>query len=575
MDSRLETSVLVVGAGPVGLTLAMDLASRGVGVTLIEIRRAGEPPNVKCNQVSARSMEIFRRLGLSGKIRGTGLPAEYRNDVSCCVSATGAELSRIKLPSRAGRLRGERGEDSWWPTPEPTHRVNQLFLEPLLFAHATAQPRIRILNRTQFESLAQDEHGVVAFARNLDSGERIAIQCRYLVGCDGARSTVRRSIGAEMAGIAQYQRVQSTWFRAPKLISLLPGEPAWMYLAFNPRRCGTMMAIDGKETWLIHNFLYNDEPDYESIDRDWAIRQILGVGPDFGFEIISKEDWTGRRLVADRFQNGRVFIAGDAAHLWIPHAGYGMNAGIADAADLAWKLAAVLNGWAEPTLLDAYQAERQPITDQVSRFAFNMAKEVSQQRREITADIERQDAVGDATRAAIGKEAYDLYIQQQCCAGLNFGYFYADSPIIAYDGDMAPAYSMGQFTSSAVPGCRAPHIWLRDGRSLYDALGDGYGIIRFAPSVAVSGLVAAAARRGVPLSVLDVDDAEASERYGRRLILVRPDRHVAWRGDEEPAAAMDLIDLVRGAHARHPASPHEGSDIGANVMIKLAKQAQH
>src|SRR5262245_35441719 len=166
MNHIVDTSVLVVGAGPVGLTLAMDLASRGVDVTVTEIRRAGEPPNVKCNQVSARSMEIFRRLGIAAKIRDTGLPPAYRNDVSCCVSATGAELSRIRLPSRAGRLRGEKGDDSWWPTPEPTHRINQLFLEPTLFAHATAQPRIRILNRTQFESFTQDEHGVVAFARN-------------------------------------------------------------------------------------------------------------------------------------------------------------------------------------------------------------------------------------------------------------------------------------------------------------------------------------------------------------------------------------------------------------------------
>src|SRR5262245_11200783 len=460
MDRAIETPVLIVGAGPVGLTLAMDLASRGIDVTMTEIRRAGEPPNVKCNQVSARSMEIFRRLGLAEKIRATGLPAEYRNDVSCCVTATGTELSRIKLPSRAGRARGEQGDDSWWPTPEPPHRINQLFLEPILFAHAAALPRIRILNRTRFEGLSQDREGVTAVAHDLETGEPASIRCRYLVGCDGGRSTVRHAIGAGMTGIAEYQRVQSTHFRAPKLISLLPGEPAWMYLAFNPRRCGTMMAIDGKETWLIHNFLYNDEPDYDSIDRDWAIRQILGVGPDFGFEIISKEDWTGRRLVADRFQRGRVFIAGDAAHLWIPHAGYGMNAGIADAADLAWKLAAVLNGWAEPTLLDAYQAERQPITDQVSHFAFAMAKEVSQQRREIAADIERCDAVGEATRATIGKEAYDLYVQQQCCGGLNFGYFYAGSPIVAYDGTGHPTYSMGRFESSSVPGCRAPHFWL-------------------------------------------------------------------------------------------------------------------
>jgi hypothetical protein len=307
------------------------------------------------------------------------------------------------------------------------------------------------------------------------------------------------------------------------------------------------MAIDGEERWLIHNFLYKGEPDYDSVDREWAIRQILGVGPEFEFEIISKEEWVGRRLVADRFQNGRVFIAGDAAHLWIPHAGYGMNAGIADAANLSWLLAAVINGWGEAALLDAYQAERQPITDQVSHFAFKMAKEVSQQRREISADIERPDAAGEAVRKQIGKEAYDLYVQQQCCGGLNFGYFYADSPVIAYDGAAHPAYSMGSFESSSVPGCRAPHVWLRDGRSLYDALGEGFGLLRFDPGVKVDGLIAAAKRRRFPLTVLDIDDAETAKLYAKKLVLVRPDRHVAWRGDAEPEDALALIDHLRGA----------------------------
>src|SRR5262245_15292492 len=227
MDRSIDTPVLIVGAGPVGLTLAMDLASRGIDVTIAEIRRAGEPPNVKCNQVSARSMEVFRRLGLAKRIRDTGLPAEYRNDVSCCVTATGIELSRIKLPSRAGRARGEQGDDSWWPTPEPPHRINQLFLEPLLFAHATGEPRIRILNRTRFEELSQDTEGVTAVAHDLDTGAPVSIRCRYLVGCDGGRSTVRHAIGASMTGIAQYQRVQSTHFRAPDLIGLLPAPPAW------------------------------------------------------------------------------------------------------------------------------------------------------------------------------------------------------------------------------------------------------------------------------------------------------------------------------------------------------------
>ena len=547
MTRSIDGSVLIAGGGPVGLTLAMDLASRGIDVIVVETRHGGEPPNVKCNQVSARSMEVFRRLGLADKIRDTGLPPEFRIDVSCCVSATGRELSRIKLPSRAGRARGEKGDDGSWPTAEWPHRINQLFLEPLLFAHAAAQPRIHILNRAEFQEFSQDEQGVTGIVRDLDSGERITITCRYLVGCDGGRSVVRHGIGAELAGIPVVQRVQSTYFRAPKLMSMLPGEPCWMYLAFNPRRCGTMMSIDGKERWLIHNFLYNGEPDYDSVDRDWSIRNILGVGPDFEYEIISKEDWIGRRLVSDRFQNGRVFIAGDAAHLWIPHAGYGMNAGIADAADLAWMLAGVLQGWAEPTLLEAYQAERQPITDQVSHFAFNMSKQISHQRREISPDIERDDELGEATRAQIGKEAYDLYVQQQCCGGLNFGYFYAGSPIIAYDGAAHPTYSMGKFESSSVPGCRAPHFWLRDGRSLYDALGAGYGLIRFDRRAAVDGLIAAAKRRGMPLAVLDIDDAESAELYARRLALVRPDRHVAWRADVEPDNALGLIDHLRGA----------------------------
>jgi 2-polyprenyl-6-methoxyphenol hydroxylase-like FAD-dependent oxidoreductase len=554
MAKSIETSVLIAGGGPVGLTLAMDLASRGIDATVLETRHAGEPPNVKCNQVSARSMEIFRRLGLADKIRNTGLPPEFRIDVSLCVSATGQELSRIKLPSRAGRVRGEKGDDGAWPTAEWPHRINQLFLEPLLFAEASSRPRIRILNRTEFVEFSQDADGVASTARDLDSGETITIHSRYLAGCDGGRSTVRRGMGSKLAGIEVVQRVQSTYFRAPKLMSMLPGEPCWMYLAFNPRRCGTMMSIDGKERWLIHNFLYNGEPDYDSVDRDWAIRNILGVGPEFEYDIISKEDWIGRRLVADRFQNGRVFIAGDAAHLWIPHAGYGMNAGIADAGNLAWMLAAVLQGWAEPALLDAYQSERQPITDQVSHFAFNMSKSISQQRREISADIERDDEMGKATRAQIGREAYDLYVQQQCCGGLNFGYFYADSPIVAYDGAAHPAYSMGKFESSSVPGCRAPHFWLGDGRSLYDALGDGYGLIRFDSDDLVDDLVAEAKRRGVPLTVLDVADAEAAAVYQKKLVLVRPDRHVAWRGDSQPADARELIERLRGARVTTMAS---------------------
>jgi 2-polyprenyl-6-methoxyphenol hydroxylase-like FAD-dependent oxidoreductase len=281
MTCRIETSVLVVGAGPVGLTLAMDLAWRGIDVTIAELRSGGEQPSVKCNQVSARSMEIFRRLGFARNVREAGLPPDYPNDVVSAATVTGIELSRLVIPSRAERRAAATGPDTWWPTPEAPHRISQIYLEPVLFAHAASQPRICILNRTAVDEFVQDEAGVVATATNLDSGERMSIACAFLVGCDGAKSTVRRAIGAKLTGTSEIQRVQSTYIRAPALVGLLPGKRAWMYLSLNPRRCGTTIAVDGQETWLIHNALYRGEAEFDAIDRDWAIRTILGVGSDF------------------------------------------------------------------------------------------------------------------------------------------------------------------------------------------------------------------------------------------------------------------------------------------------------
>ncbi len=546
MARDLETPVLIVGGGPVGLTLAMDLASRGVEVTVAEMRPPGEPPSVKCNHVSARSMEIFRRLGIAGQVRNAGLPPDYPNDCAYRTSATGIELSRIPIPCRNDRFSVTDGPDGWWPTPEPPHRINQIFLEPLLFKCAASLTRVRILSRTLIEDYEQDAGVVRATARDLDSGEAFSIRCQYLVGCDGGKSTVRRKIGANLEGTPVVQRVQSTYLRAPELYDRLQGKKAWMYLALNPRRRGTVVAIDGRETWLIHNHLDEDEPDFDSVDRDWCIRTILGVGPEFQYEIVSKEDWVGRRLVADKFRDRRAFICGDAAHLWIPYAGYGMNAGIADAANLAWLLAARFDGWAPEAILDAYEAERQPITEQVSKFAMNFALQVMKHRKSVPSEVEAPGPVGDAVRARIGKEAYDLNVNQYCCGGLNFGYFYEGSPLIAYDGATPPAYTMYDFTPSTVPGCRTPHVWLADGRSLYDALGAGYTLLRFDPHVSADGLASAAAACDVPLTVLDVKSPEAGI-YDRKLVLSRPDQHVAWRGDAEPRDPLALIDLVRGA----------------------------
>jgi hypothetical protein len=262
-------------------------------------------------------------------------------------------------------------------------------------------------------------------------------------------------------------------------------------------------------------------------------------------------------MVCDRFRDpadnrgrfgGRVFLCGDAAHIWVPYAGYGMNAGIADAENLAWLLAAHLGGWAPAAILDAHEAERLPITEQVSRFAMDHAEKMIRARGAVPAEIDDDTPEGAAVRATAAKAAYDLNVQQYCCAGLNFGYYYERSPLIAVDG-APPAYSMGGFEPSTAPGCRTPHVWLADGRSLYDADGAGYTLLRLDPAADVAPLETAMASKGVPFTVLDLDPGvgDIGDVYDRKLVLSRPDRHIAWRGDALPAEPGALVETIRGA----------------------------
>jgi 2-polyprenyl-6-methoxyphenol hydroxylase-like FAD-dependent oxidoreductase len=539
MNQTIETEVLIVGAGPVGLTLAMDLAKRGIKVVIAEIRHYAEPPNVKCNHVAARTMEQFRRLGIVEKVRNAGLPSDYPNDVVFRTTVTGTELSRIPIPCRDTRYTETQGPDAWWPTPEPPHRINQIYLEPILLEHAAGMANVTLLNRTQVLSFEQAKNSVTAQAKNIDTDASLTIKARYMVGCDGGRSEVRKQMGAKLEGTAVIQRVQSTYIRAPRLKELIKGTPAWSCYVMNPRRCGTVFAIDGDEQWLIHNHLHPDEPEFDSIDRDNSIRTILGVDSAFEYDVISKEDWVGRRLVANRFRNGNVFLAGDAAHIWMPYAGYGMNAGIADALNLSWLLSAHLQGWASESILDAYEAERQSITEQVSQFAMSHAQQMIKMKKAVPSNIEEMSEVGEVLRAQVGKDAYELNVQQFCCAGLNFGYFYDSSPIIMKDTEQAPAYSMGSFTESTVPGCRAPHFWLENGKSLYDDFGDGYTLLSFDKlsldkNNEVSPLENAMSAKQVPLTVLPINATKIPASYTNKFVLCRTDQHIVWRGDALP-----------------------------------------
>jgi 2-polyprenyl-6-methoxyphenol hydroxylase-like FAD-dependent oxidoreductase len=547
MAPRIDTDVLIVGAGPVGLTLGMDLARRGVDVTLVEMRAAGEPPSVRANVVSARTMEAFRRLGIVRAVREAGLPADYPNDVAIRTTAIGFELARVPIPCRAERYTDKSGPDGWWPTPEPPHRINQMFLEPALFAAAAAMPRLHLLNRMRVIGFEQRDEGVLAIAKNLDTASERRICARYLVGCDGAHSEIRRGIGATLMGDAALMQAQSTYIRAPDLLGLMPGA-VWAIDCINPRNRGLVFAIDGRERWLVHKFVPIGTP--VPTDREQSVRDILGLPSSSRCETLGKEDWTARRMIAGRFRDRRVFLCGDAAHIWVPFAAYGMNAGIADAMNLSWMLAAVIKGWADSQLLDAYEIERQPITEQVSRHAMNLALAWSDRYGPIPDVIEQPGSEGDAVRSRIGQQASKIIVAGMCCGGLNFGYYYEDSPIIAYDGEAAPAYTLYDFRQSTVPGCRTPHLWLRDGRSLYDALGPDYTLLRFDPDIDIEDLVIAAAHRNVPMEVLDVDADEAIGLYPCKLLLSRPDQHVAWRGNSLPSDSMALIERARGASAR-------------------------
>ncbi|MGW7533083.1 FAD-dependent monooxygenase [Amycolatopsis sp. NPDC054798] len=536
----MDADVLVVGAGPVGLVAALDLSSRGVSVIVVEEREFLEPPNVKCNHVASRTMESFRRLGIAAEVRAAGLPRDYPQDVAFRTSLTGRELSRIPIPASGERYTSRTGPDTSWATPEPPHRINQTFLEPILARNAAAAPGVTLLNRTRFHSVSQDASSVSAVVSD-GSGERI-LRARYFIGADGGRSAVRKQIGAKLSGDPVLQHVQSTCIRAPKLYSLMTAdEPrAWGYYTFNSRRVGHVYAIDGSETFLVHTYLSSPE---EAVDRDAAIRAILGVDEAFEYDVVSKEDWIARRLLADRFRDRRVFLAGDASHLWVPFAGFGMNAGIADVLNLTWLLGARLGGWAEEGILDAYEAERRPITEQVSHFAMNHQRKLA--RPGLPAELEDDTPAGAAARESFGAAVRELNEPQFAAAGLNYGYAYHDSPIIAYDGEEAPGYTMGSYTPSTVPGCRAPHFTLADGSSLYDRLCPGYTAIA-GRGVDISALTVEAASRDIPFASVEVD--ALPDEYLCPITLVRQDQTVVWRGTPpDRAAAAGLWEKLRGA----------------------------
>jgi 2-polyprenyl-6-methoxyphenol hydroxylase-like FAD-dependent oxidoreductase len=365
----VDVPVLIAGGGPVGMMLALDLGWRGVPCLLVE-QSQRELSVPRCNTISARTMEHFRRLGIARAVRSAGLPNDYPTDVSYRTRFCGPELYRISQPSAAQVLeQTDRGEDQGLIF-EPQHRLAQLFLEPILLEHSRRFPCVSIERGVQLESFTERPDGITATLRSITSGATRTVEAGFLVGCDGARSLVRQTLDARFEGVSAVCQAVSLYIRAPRLAEL--NRPrTWMTWSVNSDALFVTVAIDGRDLWLVHAFLPVDTDTGGLLPED-LIRQAIGQA--LPHELLGVERWTGRRLVASRYGEGRVFIAGDAAHLWMPMAGLGMNIGVGDAAHLAWMLSAVHSGWAGPRLLDAYGAERRPVAAAMSTFATGVAR---------------------------------------------------------------------------------------------------------------------------------------------------------------------------------------------------------
>ena len=536
-----RTQVAIVGGGPSGLILAIELGRRGVPCVLLE-EDATPPTLPKANATTSRTMEHYRRLGFAAEIRALGLPEDYPQDIAYFTRYTGYELARLPGRSRGEAIAAREGADSRWPTPEPLHRVQQMYIEAILKRQAETWPAANIRFGWRARRIEPREDGVTIDAEQVATGKVERIEAGYAIGCDGPRSLVRGALGIGYEGLSREERdfmggkMLAVYIRSSAFYEAVHSPRAWQYWAMNRERRALMNAIDGRELWVLHVQLPRGGADPAAYARESLVR---ATGREFPFEILGIAEWTaGFTLVAERFGSGRVFIAGDAAHLFTPTGGQGYNTSVDDASNLGWKLAAVCQGWGGPALLGSYEPERRPIAARNTRFARAMAESIG--RIALPSELEEDGVRGDAARAELGRRLYHHAATEFDIPGIHLGVFYAGSPIVIADG-AAPADDWHHYTPSAAPGARAPHVWLSDGVSVLDRFGRDFTLVRFDPDVDVSPIEAAARRRGIPLAIVDVSSDEARDLYARDLALVRPDHHVAWRGNAPPDDADALL----------------------------------
>jgi len=535
----IETDVVIAGAGPVGLALACELGWRGISCVAIERNpEFGEEPVAKINLVNARSMEFCRRWGIEREVRHGGFPDDYPMDIVFATSLRGKLIARLPYPAM-----GEQGAHPASPTNR--QRIPQGLFDPLMRRAAQRHESVRILFRTSVETVAQTGGGVEATCLG-PGGETVRVRGKYLAACDGAHSPVREALGIALRGEERISYSCGIYFESPHLWKLHNKGKAIMHVLIDQ---GGMWAnlnmIDGFKTWRLSVVGGQSYVPPEQLDVAGLMRRAMGA--DFDYRVVGLYPWLRKAVVANSYRQGRCFLVGDSAHQLSPTGGFGMNTGMADAVDLGWKLEAALRGWGGAGLLDSYDAERRPIGARAVAEATANFRNLQQLP---THDwIDDEGPVADARRAELGRKYYAATRAEWESWGVQFGYSYDPSPLCIGDGTPAQPDDPIVYVPSARPGGRAPHGWVAPGRSTLDLFGHGFTLLDFGGDPAP--LETAAAARGVPLTIGRIDDPALAALYERKLCLVRPDGHVAWRGDTA-ADAAEIIDRVRGAEVRMP-----------------------
>ncbi|HMF93242.1 MAG TPA: FAD-dependent monooxygenase [Vicinamibacterales bacterium] len=535
----MTTQVLIVGAGPVGLTLAIDLGRRGVRCIQIERKAAPEflPKMERCN---ARTMEIFRRMGVADQIRAAGLDQHVPMDVYIALAMNQPPLLRLPYPSVAEARAQIAACDDGSMAREPYQLISQYTLEPLLKSVAERLPTVDVRYGHELVCLSQDADGATAAVRDRD-GRNMHIRAQYIVGCDGGASLVRRQLGIQLRGEGNLLRLHQALYYAPDLFDRMPiadGPGKGRHYHIADDQATFLIMQDSTQHWTLHAVVDSAEEMQAQFERT--------IGIPIPYDSLYVGEWKQNLLLADHYGSGRIFLAGDAVHLMIPTGGLGMNTGVGDAIDLSWKLQATLAGWGGPGLLRSYEIERRQVGDRAigaSRYAsLGRRKWRSQFRPNICDD----SPDGQATRDNLARIANVEQRKTNEMIGAELGYRYVGSPVIS-DEPGGPEHLFRDYVPTTWPGGRLPHVWLEPERSVHDVIGDGYTLMRLGRSRAdTRGLDSAMNATGAPFEELTIDAPAPRDVYGYDLILIRPDLHVVWRGNSPPPDPAGLAALVTG-----------------------------